>query len=152
MSQQFSVRRARPSDLNRILLIERAGFGQWAWDRNLFAEYARTCGDLFLVVVSRDRVIGYSITCITQRLLVRRAGLESIAVDPAARGKGAADALLAATLRRLKVRGIPWIGLMVKVTNERARAFYVKHGFRKVRRVTRYYEDGEDGYLFRLDL
>src|SRR5207253_4637712 len=110
MSQQFSVRRARPSDLDRILLIERAGFGQWAWDRNLFAEYARTCGDLFLVVVSRDRVIGYSITCITRRLLTHRAGLESIAVDPAVRGKGAADALLAATLRRLKVRGIPWVG------------------------------------------
>jgi|SRR5712692_4498704 len=152
MSQQFSVRRARPSDLDRILTIERAGFGQWAWDRNLFAEYAETCGELFLVVESRNRVIGYSITCITRRLLIRRAGLESIAVDPAVRGKGAADALLAATLRGLKRRGIRSIGLMVKVTNERARAFYVKHGFRKIRRVPRYYEDGEDGYVFRLDL
>ena len=88
MNQQFSVRRARPSDLDRILVSERAGFGQWAWDRNLFAEYARTCGDLFVVVISRDRVIGYSITCITRRLLARRAALESIAVDPAVRGKG----------------------------------------------------------------
>ena len=152
MNQQFSVRRARPADLDRILTIERAGFGQWAWDRNLFAEYTRTCGELFLVALCRDRVIGYSIACITRRLLVRRAELVSIAADPAFRGKGAADALLAATLRRLKARGIPRIGLMVKVTNARARAFYEKHGFRKVRRVPKYYEDGEDGYLFRLDL
>src|SRR5882724_10685114 len=151
MSQRFSVRRARPSDLDRILAIERAGFGQWAWDRNTFAEYARTCGDLFLVVCG-DRVIGYCITCITRRLLVRRAELVSIAVDPAARGKGAADALLLATLRGLKRRGVPRIGLTVKVTNERAQAFYEKHGFRKARRIARYYEDGEDGFSFRLDL
>src|SRR5437899_730349 len=131
MSQRFSVRRARPADLDRILAIERAGFGQWAWDRNTFAEYARACGDLFLVVCG-DRVVGYSIACITRRLLVRRAELVSIAVEPGSRGKGAADALLAATLRGLKRRGVARIGLTVKVTNERARAFYERYGFRKV--------------------
>jgi ribosomal-protein-alanine N-acetyltransferase len=36
---------------------------------------------------------------------------------------------------------------MVKVTNETARAFYEKFGFNKVRRVRRYYEDGEDAWL-----
>jgi ribosomal-protein-alanine N-acetyltransferase len=152
MSQRFSVRRARPSDLDRILAIERTGFGQWAWDRNTFAEYAGACGDLFLVVVSRDRVIGYSIACITRRLLLHRAELVSIAVEPALRGKGAADALLSATLRGLKRRGVARLGLTVKVTNERARAFYKRYGFRKVRRVPGYYEDGADAYLFRLDL
>jgi ribosomal-protein-alanine N-acetyltransferase len=152
MSQRFSVRRARIADFDRILAIERAGFGKWAWDRNLFAEYARTSGELFLVATSQDRVIGYCITCISRRLLMRRAELESIAVDPAVRGKGAADALMSATLRSLKRRGIPRIGLMVKVTNERARAFYERYGFRKIRRVPGYYEDGADGISFRLNL
>src|SRR3954452_2879443 len=110
MSQRFSVRCARPTDLRRILAIERAGFGEWAWDRNTFAEYARVCGDLFLVVCG-ERVIGYSIACISRRLLVRRAELVSIAVDPASRGKGAADALLSATLRSLKRRGVSRIAL-----------------------------------------
>src|SRR3954465_1016561 len=100
MTQRFSVRRARISDLDRILAIERAGFGKWAWDRNLFAEYARTCGELFLVVARQDRVIGYCIVCIARGLLRRRAELVSIAVDPAVRGKGAADALISAALRR----------------------------------------------------
>jgi ribosomal-protein-alanine N-acetyltransferase len=151
MSQRFSVRCARPTDLRRILAIERAGFGEWAWDRNTFAEYARVCGDLFLVVCG-ERVIGYSIACISRRLLVRRGELVSIAVEPASRGKGAADALLSATLRSLKRRGVSRIALTVRVTNERARAFYERYGFRKVRRIRHYYEDGEDGYVFRLDL
>jgi len=151
MKPRISVRRARPSDLGRILAIERAGFGVWAWDRKLFAEYTRTCGELFLVALEGDKVIGYSITCPPAGIFRRRAELVSIAVAPAFRGKGAADTLMTATLRRLMRRGITGIGLMVKVTNDRARAFYERHGFRRVRQVPRYYEDGEDGLLFHRD-
>ena len=152
MKPEFSVRPFCPGDMDRILTVERAGFAEWAWDRNLFAEYARTCGDLFLVVESGERVVGYSITCITRRLLRHRAELVSIAILPSMRGKGAANVLMASILRRLRVRGIPRIALTVKETNARARAFYEKYGFRRVRRVPRYYEDGEDGIQLQLDL
>jgi ribosomal-protein-alanine N-acetyltransferase len=152
MHERISVRRVRASDLDRILEIELAGFGQWAWDRKLFAEYAEACGELFLVAVAGGSVVGYSITCVSRGLVQRRAELVSIAVDPAMRGKGAADALMRRTLRELRRRGVPRIGLTVKVTNERARAFYEKYGFRRVRRIRGYYEDGEDALAFRLDL
>ena len=42
--------------------------------------------------------------------------------------------------------------LMVKVTNQRALAFYDKYGFRRRRRVPGYYEDGADGLALTLDL
>jgi len=48
MPGRFLVRRFRASDLDRILTIEHASFGEDAYDRNLFAEYARECGALFL--------------------------------------------------------------------------------------------------------
>jgi ribosomal protein S18 acetylase RimI-like enzyme len=35
---------------------------------------------------------------------------------------------------------------MVRVTNDRARAFYERYGFEKVRKAPRYYEDGGDGW------
>jgi ribosomal protein S18 acetylase RimI-like enzyme len=41
---------------------------------------------------------------------------------------------------------------MVKVTNEEARAFYERYWFERVRRVRRYYEDGEDGWLMARDV
>jgi ribosomal protein S18 acetylase RimI-like enzyme len=41
---------------------------------------------------------------------------------------------------------------MVKVTNQRARDFYAKYGFRKLRRVAGYYEDGADGLSLAKDL
>lgn len=148
MPAQYSVRLFQPIDMTRILAVERAGFGEWAWDRNLFAEYARTCGESFLVALEGSKVVGYCIACVARGM----ASLESIAVAPSARGKGAADALLRAVLRRLRRRGISRVALMVKVTNERARGFYERYGFRKVRRVSRYYEDGHDGFLFHLEL
>ncbi len=152
MPPRFVIRRARPSDIDCILVVERAGFGEWAWDRKLFAEYMDTCGDIFLVAEKGGRVVGYAITCITRRLISSRAELVSIAVSPSVRGKGAADALLRSAIRRVRARKISRIALTVKVTNGRALGFYEKYGFRRIRRVPRYYEDGEDALWLQLDV
>jgi|SRR5947209_6547627 len=145
MHKPYWIRRARPSGLDRILEIERASFGADAYDRKLFAEYLRQCGELFLEAGSGRKVWGYALTC-RSGASRNSAELVSLAVDPAMRGQGVARALMDSTLRRLKLRGVSRLVLTVKVTNERARAFYEKYGFTKVRRVTRYYEDGQDGW------
>jgi ribosomal protein S18 acetylase RimI-like enzyme len=147
MPERIPVRRLRSSDLDWILKIERLSFGKDAYDRNLFADFARKCGDLFLVVERDRKVCGYMVTCTRGNGDSGRAELVSVAVDPAARGVGVASALMNSTLRRLRLRGIRRFGLMVKVTNRRARAFYEKYGFQKVRTVRGYYEDGRDGWL-----
>ena len=147
MNQRYSIRRLRAADLDRIMEIERASFGADAYDRNLFAEYARKYGELFLVAERSRKVWGYILTSRRKGAFRNRAELVSLAVDPVMRGRGVAPALMESTLRRLRLRGVVRIGLMVRVTNQRARAFYEKYGFQKVRRVRRYYEDGEDGWL-----
>jgi len=147
MEMRFFVRRARPADLTQILAIERQGFGKWAWDRKLFAEYSHSCGELFLVVEVKTTVAGYCIG----RLTGNRCDLESIAVSREARGSGAADALLRSLLRRCRLRHVDRVSLMVKETNRRAMRFYERYGFRRLRRVQGYYEDGRAGVLYRLD-
>ena len=87
----------------------------------------------------------YSIAAIPTGSTNQRAELVSVAVDPAFLGRGAASALMDSTMRRLRRRGVARFGLMVKETNLPARAFYAKYGFRKLRRVAHYYEDGADG-------
>jgi len=147
MKKRYSIRRSRLADLDRIMEIERASFGADAYDRNLFAEYTRQCGELFLVAEDSRKVRGYMLTCRRAGAFRNRAELVSLAVDPNMRGCGVASALMESTLRRLRLRGVSRFGLMVKVTNETARAFYQKYGFNNVRRVRRYYEDGQDGWL-----
>ncbi len=143
MLGRFNVRKFQSADMDAILELERATFGADAYDRNLFAEFARVCGNLFLVAERRSQVCGYVVTCIRGR----RAELVSIGVAPDGRRCGAASALLAATLGRLRRRAVDRCGLMVRVSNAPARALYEKFGFRKVRTVRGYYEDGEDGLL-----
>lgn len=141
MSKPFEIRRIRAADLDRIEEIEKASFGKDAYDRNLFAELFDKCGDLCLVALRRSAVCGYAITCIRGE----RAEVISIAVDRAARGRGAGSALMDSTLRRLRRRKVERLSLTVKVTNAPARAFYLKYGFEKTRLVRKYYEDGADG-------
>ena len=152
MDKRFAVRRVRLRDLDRILEIEAASFGADAYDRNLFAEYTRKCGDLFLVAEWGNKVCAYSIAVLSPRGPGKRAELVSIAVDPGFLSKGAASALMDSSLRRLRRRGVTRLGLMVNVMNFRALGFYKKYGFRKLRRVPRYYEDGTDGISMAKDL
>jgi len=145
MPKQYSVRKIRKSDLDRILQIEHASFGRDAYDRNLFAEFLHKCGDLFLVAQRGSGVCGYIVTCIVGR--TGHAELVSVAVDPEERGKGAASVLMESTIRRLRRRGVERLSLMVRVKNRKALAFYAKYDFRKVRVVRGYYDGKADAWL-----
>ena len=148
MEARYRIRPARQRDLDAIVEVENASFGSDAYDRKLFAAYLRTCEGLFLVAESGGELRGYSVT----RATGGRAELISIAVDPPARGRGAASALLRSTLRRLCRRKVGHLMLMVKLDNTAARQFYEKFQFAKVRVVRGYYEDGADGCMLRKDL
>ncbi len=145
MITRYAIRPAVPADLDRIVQLEEASFGPEAYDRKLFADYLARCGRLFLVLQRGRRVFGYMITCIRGNRPGARAELVSVAVDPALRQAGAASALLDSTLRRLRRRGVARLHLVVRVTNQPARALYEKYGFRRLRVVRGYYEDGGDG-------
>jgi ribosomal-protein-alanine N-acetyltransferase len=152
MPTRFTIRRFHSADMDRILEIERASFGKDAYDRKLFAEYERRCGELFLLAEGDGTVAGYSIACTRESKGDLVASLESIAVTPRARGKGAASTLLKSTIRRLKLRGVGRITLMVRSSNTVALQFYERRGFTAVRRAPKYYEDGEEGLIMRKDL
>ncbi len=143
MLPQWRVRRLRPSDLAAVLEIETRSFGHEAYDRNLFADLYRRCGPLFLVAERSGRIGAYTVASARGE----RAEVISIAVDPAYRNLGLASLLMDSLSRRLRVRGANRVILSVKVTNRPAAALYEKFGFRRTRRVRRYYEAGEDAWV-----
>ena len=159
MHKEPSVRRFRLSDLDSLLQIEHASFRKDAYDGNLFAELHRKCGELFLVAeagrgarAGEQGVGAYMVTCTRCRLGSRTAELISVAVAPEARRAGLASALMDATLRRLRRLRVRRFTLAVKVTNRKALAFYRKYGFRQLRTIPAYYEDGKDAWLMVRDL
>lgn len=142
------IRRAERRDLRRILVIERASFGSDAWDRTLFEDFLSSSRDLFLVAEAGGRLHGYLIAIFTGS----RAELASIATAPLERCRGIGTALMMHTLGRLRRRRIEEWWLMVRTTNEEAIRFYRRFGFRRTRRVKRYYEDGADAWRMRLGI
>ena len=145
MRAQDRIRPVRLGDLDRVLAIENASFGAEAYDRKLFAYYKRRDPGLFLVAERRGKLGGYLIASLRGLSTSPRAELVSVAVDPAQRQAGIASALLTSVLRRLRRRGIGRIHLIVRVTNLPAQKFYEKYGFRRIRLVRAYYEDGGHG-------
>jgi ribosomal-protein-alanine N-acetyltransferase len=136
----------RLRQLDRILQIERASFGRDAWPRKAFLEYYDDCRELFFVGKFSRRIAGYIIGCV-------EAGggeITSLAVHPDYRRRGLAAALIGRVLRELRAGGIRRVELMVRVGNTAGEQLYRSFGFRRVRRVPRYYEDGGDGILMRL--
>ena len=132
--------------LDRILQVERASFGADAWPRQSFLEYYDDCRALFLVGKSSRRIAGYIVACVEGR----DGEIASLAVHPGYRRKGVAAALISRVLRELRTAGIRRIELMVRVDNTAGAQLYRSFGFRRVRTVRGYYEDGGDGLLMRL--
>jgi ribosomal-protein-alanine N-acetyltransferase len=77
----------------------------------------------------------------------RKAEIASLAVHPDYRRRGLAAALIGRVLRELRAAGIRRVELMVRVGNTAGAQLYRSFGFRRVRTVPRYYEDGGDGFL-----
>lgn len=129
--------------IERILAIERASFGRQAWSRRLFLELYQDCPELFLAAKCRGRIAAYAATCVDKR----NAEIVSLAVYPDYRRQGVAQALLRFTLRALAREGVRRAELMVRPENIAAAHLYRSFGFRRVRLVRHYYEDGGDGIL-----
>lgn len=145
MLRPCSIRRFRAENMEDILRVEKACFGRFAYDRNMFADYAQRDGGLFLVAERDRRICGYAVASVRGGAFRHAAELVSIAVEPLARGQGVASLLLENTFRRLRLRGIRRVALTVRVGNQRALALYQRFGFRRERIVPGYYEDGRDG-------
>jgi ribosomal-protein-alanine N-acetyltransferase len=136
------ISRFRVGDLPRVVQIERQCFGEFAWPSDLFRAYAEKCGAQFNTARLGRIVCGYSITC----LIRGRAELVSIAVGRRYRRRGIGERLLSSTIRLLKRAGVSTLSLTVRRDNEPAIRLYRGLGFKRVRTIPGYYEDGATGW------
>ncbi|WP_297464290.1 ribosomal protein S18-alanine N-acetyltransferase [Thermococcus sp.] len=140
------VRPARLFDIPAVVRIERESFRE-EYPRGIFLTFLENNPETFLVAEYGGRVIGYVMAYLRPDL---EGHIMSIAVDPSYRGNGIGSALLTEVIERLINRGARYIGLEVRVSNERAIKLYESLGFRKIKRVIGYYADGEDAYYMLL--
>jgi len=136
------VRQAKIFDLPEIMGIEKLSFEE-TYPRGIFLMFLENNPDTFLVAEYGGRVIGYVMAYLKPDL---EGHVMSIAVHPDYRGSGVGSTLLTEVIKRLFSRGAEYVGLEVRVSNERAIKLYERFGFVRARRIPAYYSNGEDAY------
>ena len=75
------------------------------------------------------------------------AHLTTIGVAPEHRRRGVAEMLLGHLETVLRAKGVSTVVLEVRVRNTPAQMLYVRNGYITVKRIARYYTDGEDCFM-----
>jgi ribosomal-protein-alanine N-acetyltransferase len=142
MSKTIELRLARPEDARRISLMSRDLVEQglpWSWGTARITQQIRCPDTVVLTACSRGLVIGFAV----MRFLEESAHLNLLAVDVRYQRLGIGRRLIEWLEKSARVAGTFIISLEVRVTNERARAFYRGLGYTELARIPRYYSGRE---------
>ena len=150
MSQPFRVRRARPSDLDALVALEKTSFDHDRVSRAQWKRHLRSDSACVLVAVQAGKVAGCLLLFF--RRGSRTARLYSIAIAQHARGRGLGAALLGAAEREARRRGCDAMRLEVRTDNSVAIALYEKRGYRRSDRIHGFYENGTDAWRYQKGL
>lgn len=144
MDAPCRIRAANSADLGAVARIEAAAFPD-PWSAEQFRAHL---GDVFLVAVAAEAVIGYLVAWMAGP----EAEILNVAVAADVRRQGSARALLTEALATLGRGGVTSVFLEVRPSNAAARRLYASAGFREVGRRRGYYATPrEDALVLRRD-
>jgi ribosomal protein S18 acetylase RimI-like enzyme len=138
--KNVTVRPARLSDLDNLVLIEERCFNTDRLSRRSLRRFLTASSAKCLLAVVDGRPAGYALVMFPAD--VSHARLYSFAVAREARGQGVGRRLLQRAEQAALAGGRGALKLEVRPDNRPAIALYAAGGYREVRRIARYYEDG----------
>jgi ribosomal-protein-alanine N-acetyltransferase len=146
MTSNISLGKVRPlvlADLPKILLLAKSCPEAAQWTPS---EFELNIGDVRGWVIG-DREILFGFLAVRTIELAREMELLNLAVGPNWRRRGYASALLNTALAECRERRFQAVFLEVRESNQRAMAFYKKHGFAQSGRRPNYYRNPEEAAL-----
>ena len=124
------------AQLEQIQAIERQCFS-CPWTLDQLRSQLSDDRHVFLAAVAENgAVLGY----VGMMFVLDEGYISNVAVAPAYRRQGVADALISALMMRAEELGLAFVTLEVRAGNEPAKALYAKHGFVPVGRRKNYYD------------
>lgn len=152
MTMPIRIRELEERDLDAVAAIE-AAVNPHPWSRRMFAEELSLppASRHWLVAEQQPTANGPLVGFGGMMYAPDAAHLMLIAVEPASARQGIATQLCLGLFDEARTRGVQGVTLEVRVSNQRAVAFY--HHLGMVERGTRprYYSDGEDASIFWID-
>lgn len=145
----ISVRDMTLDDVPAVNALEQRLFPVDAWPLQMFFdELAQPETRRYLVAESTDGIVGYAgLMCIEPI-----ADVQTIAVVPDYEGLGIGSTLLTNLIDEARRRNAADVLLEVRADNPRAQRLYLRFGFEQIHVRPRYYRDGVDALIMRLQL
>ncbi len=139
------IERMSPHHVAAIAELDSACFSD-PWAEQSIASELDNPLSLWLVAEEDGVLAGY----VGSQTVLGESDMMNLAVQPAYRRRGVAQALVEALIAQLGERGSHCLSLEVRVSNAPARALYEKLGFSQVGRRKNYYRHPmEDGLILR---
>ncbi|MEY9777813.1 ribosomal-protein-alanine N-acetyltransferase [Arthrobacter sp. MW3 TE3886] len=137
------------ADIPAVHALERRLFPVDAWPLQMFHdELAQADTRRYLVAEIHGGIVGYAgLMCIEPI-----SDVQTIAVVPEQEGKGIGSALLTELITESRRRHAQDVLLEVRADNPRAQQLYQRFGFEQIHVRPRYYRDGVDALIMRLQL
>ena len=143
------IRRARPSDLDELLMLETIfPLTDRASRRNLARQIESP--SIACLVVDQGGILGSVVVLFRKHSRIAR--IYSLSVASEATGKGLGRTLIEAAFAESRARKCDRIRLEVRASNSRAISLYERSGFRVIGRTIAYYGDGEDALRMEVTL
>lgn len=143
------IRRAETDDLDALVALEERSFDADRMSRRQYRRHLES-DSARVLVASRQQLLGSVVVFF--RKDSAQARLYSLAIDAAARGQGIGARLLEAALAAAGRQRCTAMRLEVRTDNAAAIALYERHGFRRIGRYERYYQDGADAWRYERSL
>jgi ribosomal-protein-alanine N-acetyltransferase len=144
-----TLRSMTVADIAAVHTLECRLFPVDAWPLRMFHdELAQAETRHYLVAEADGRIVGYAgLMCIEPI-----ADVQTIAVVPECEGRGIGSALLTELITESRRRRAADVLLEVRADNPRAQELYRRFGFEQIHVRPRYYRDGIDALIMRLQL
>ncbi len=135
----LTIRPATVNDIDDLLDLEEMGFRLDLFDRRQYRYLISKARSAVLVAEISGQLRGAAVMLWRENSSSGR--LYNIVVDPRSHGTGVGAQLLNACEREAVVKGCRAVTLEVRIDNERAIAFYLKHGYKRIKKMPHYYSD-----------
>lgn len=134
-------------DLEEVYAIEAKSYPQ-PWTLNIFrGELSKPDNRIYLVARLAGKIVGYGGMMITDS----EGHITNLAVDLPYRRKGIGTLLTLRLIEMAVLKGLHWLTLEVRESNQKAQKLYERFGFRKVGMRKNYYSDGENAVIMWTD-
>ena len=142
----ITIREMKKSDIEQIMKIESAIFGEFHWRPESFSsEIENEFGYYFIVTdENSQQLVGYC----GFWLITDEGHITTLAVDPEYRKKGLGEIMIQKMIETGYEKKVKWFTLEVRASNIPAQNLYYKYGFKSLGLRKSYYQDnGEDALI-----